>query len=79
MSPSKFKVLTAALAVVVLWASAFPAIRVAAPAFGAIGLSIVRLAVASLALLVLAPLAHIRKPERRHLPLRGRERADEYR
>ena len=34
---------------VVLWASAFPAIRVAAPDLGVIGLSVVRLAVASLA------------------------------
>ena len=66
---SKFKVLMAGLAVVVLWASAFPAIRVAAPDLGVIGLSVVRLAVASLALLAVAPLAHVRRPERRHLPL----------
>ena len=65
----KFKVLTAGLAVVVLWASAFPAIRVAAPDLGVIGLSVVRLAVASLGLLAVAPLAHVRLPERRHLPL----------
>ena len=55
---SKFKVLIAGLGVVVLWASAFPAIRVAAPDLRVIGLSVVRLAVASLALL--APLAHAR-------------------
>jgi drug/metabolite transporter (DMT)-like permease len=53
----------------VAWASAFPAIRVAAPAMGAIGLSFVRLAVASLALVAVAPLAHVRPPERRQLPL----------
>jgi drug/metabolite transporter (DMT)-like permease len=66
---SRFKVLTAGLAVVVLWASAFPAIRVAAPDLGVIGLSVARLAVASLSLLAVAPLAHVRLPERRHLPL----------
>jgi drug/metabolite transporter (DMT)-like permease len=66
---SKFKVLTAGLAAVVLWAGAFPAIRVAAPDLGVIGLSVVRLAVASVALLAGAPLAHVRLPERRHLPL----------
>jgi drug/metabolite transporter (DMT)-like permease len=66
---NKFKVLTAGLGVVVLWASAFPAIRVAAPDLGVIGLSVSRLAVASLALLAIAPFAHVRRPERRHLPL----------
>jgi drug/metabolite transporter (DMT)-like permease len=63
------KVLTAGLAVVVMWASAFPAIRVAAPDLGVIGLSIVRLAIAALALLAIAPLAHVRAPERRHAVL----------
>jgi drug/metabolite transporter (DMT)-like permease len=66
---TKLKVLSAGLGVVVLWASAFPAIRVAAPDLGVIGLSVVRLAVASLALLAVAPLAGVRRPERRHLPL----------
>jgi drug/metabolite transporter (DMT)-like permease len=66
---TKFKVLISGLGVVMLWASAFPAIRVAAPELGVVGLSIVRLAVASLALLAIAPLAHVRRPERRHLPL----------
>ena len=56
----------AGLGVVVTWASAFPAIRVAAPALGVAGLSIVRLAVAALALLAVAPFAHVRRPERRH-------------
>ncbi len=63
---TSFKVLAAGLAVVVTWASAFPAIRVAAPDMGVIGLSVVRLAVAALALLAVAPFAHVRLPERRH-------------
>jgi drug/metabolite transporter (DMT)-like permease len=52
-----------------LWASAFPAIRVAAPAFGAVGLSLSRLAVASVALLALAWWARPRRPRLRDLPL----------
>ena len=44
----------AGLGVVALWASAFPAIRVAAPDLGVIGLSFIRLAVAAIALLVIA-------------------------
>ena len=40
---------------VVLWASAFPAIRVAAPEMGVVGLSIARLGIASVALLIIAP------------------------
>jgi drug/metabolite transporter (DMT)-like permease len=59
------KVLAAGLGVVAMWASAFPAIRVAAPGLGVIGLSFVRLAVAALALLAVAPLARVRLPERR--------------
>lgn len=59
----------AGLGVVVLWASAFPAIRVAAPGLGVWGLSFVRLAVASLALLVLAPFLRVRLPRREDLPL----------
>ena len=59
----------AGIAVVVLWASAFPAIRVAAPAFGAVGLSLSRLAVASAALLVLAVWTRPRRPRPRDLPL----------
>jgi drug/metabolite transporter (DMT)-like permease len=60
------KVLAAGLGVVVTWASAFPAIRVAAPDLGVIGLSCVRLATAALALLAIAPFAHVRAPDRRH-------------
>jgi drug/metabolite transporter (DMT)-like permease len=61
--------LVAGIVVVILWASAFPAIRVAAPAFGAVGLSLSRLAVASAALLVLAFWTRPRRPRLRDLPL----------
>ena len=57
----------AGLAVVLLWASAFPAIQIAAPALGVIGLSVVRLAVAALALLVVAVVVRIRPPRPRDL------------
>jgi drug/metabolite transporter (DMT)-like permease len=63
------RVLLAGLGVVVLWASAFPAIRVASPVLGVFGLSFVRIAIAALALLVLAPLLRVRLPARRDLPL----------
>jgi drug/metabolite transporter (DMT)-like permease len=66
MTIATLKVLTAGLGVVVMWASAFPAIRVAAPDLGVIGLSFARLAIAALALLAIAPFAHVRPPERRH-------------
>ncbi|MFF2920843.1 DMT family transporter [Streptomyces celluloflavus] len=55
-------------ATVLLWASAFPAIRVALDGYGAGGLSFVRLAVASLALAVVAPLLKVRHPRGRDLP-----------
>jgi drug/metabolite transporter (DMT)-like permease len=61
----------AGLGVVVLWASAFPAIRVASPELGVVGLSFVRLAVAAVSLLVVAPVVGVRLPARRHLPLIG--------
>ena len=61
--------LAAGISVVILWASAFPAIRVAAPALGAVGLSLSRLAVASAALLVLACWTRPRRPRLRDLPL----------
>lgn len=57
----------AGLIVVVLWASAFPAIQVAAPALGVIGLSFIRLAVAMVALLVIAAVLRIRMPKFRDL------------
>lgn len=55
----------AGLVVVVLWASAFPAIQVATPDLGVIGLSFVRLAVATAALLIFAAFKRIRLPSRR--------------
>src|SRR5262245_38990189 len=63
------KVSAAGAGVVVAWASAFPAIQVAAPELGVAGLSFVRLAVAALALLFVAPFAHVRLPERHHAVL----------
>lgn len=61
---------TLALAVtVVLWASAFPAIRAGLAGLGVAGLSLLRLVVASAALAVVAPLAGVRPPRRRDLPL----------
>ena len=61
--------LAAGIVVVILWASAFPAIRVAAPALGAVGLSLSRLAVASAALLALACWTRPRRPRLRDLPM----------
>ena len=59
----------AGLGVVVLWASAFPAISVASPELGVVGLSFVRLVVAAVALLAVAPAFGVRVPARRDLPL----------
>lgn len=59
----------AATVVVLAWASAFPAIRVAAPELGVAGLSLVRLAVAAASLLLVAPVLGVRPPARRDLPL----------
>jgi drug/metabolite transporter (DMT)-like permease len=53
----------------VLWASAFPAIRVGVDGLGLAALSFLRLAVAAVALLVIAPLAGVRLPRGRDLPL----------
>ena len=57
----------AGLGVVALWASAFPAIRVAAPDLGVIGLTFIRLAVAAIALLVIAIAWRVRVPKTRDL------------
>lgn len=46
----------AGIVVAFLWASAFPAIRIAAPALGVIGLSVSRLVIASLVLVVIGVL-----------------------
>ena len=56
-------------ATVVLWASAFPAIRVAVVQLGPVGLAVARLAVASLALLIVAPRVGVRRPALRDVPL----------
>jgi drug/metabolite transporter (DMT)-like permease len=61
------RALVAGLGVVLVWASAFPAIRVAAPGLGPIGLSVVRLAVATVALLAIAVLSRARLPRPRDL------------
>ena len=61
------KAVFAGLGVVALWASAFPAIRVAAPDLGVIGLSFIRLAVAAVTLLVIATACRVRVPRARDL------------
>jgi len=62
------KTLLALAATVLLWASAFPAIRVALRGYDYADLSFLRLAVASLVLAAVAPLARVRRPARRDLP-----------
>jgi drug/metabolite transporter (DMT)-like permease len=52
---------------VVLWAVAFPAIRVALESFGPVSLSFARIAVAAIVLLAVAPFAGVRLPQRREL------------
>ncbi|WP_258056145.1 DMT family transporter [Streptomyces sp. Ru62] len=54
---------------VVLWASAFPAIRVGVDGLGLAALSFLRLALAAVALAVAAPFGRVRTPRRRDLPL----------
>lgn len=54
---------------VVLWASAFPAIRVAVSGLKVEGLSFWRLAFASAALAAVSPLLKVRRPHRRDLPM----------
>jgi drug/metabolite transporter (DMT)-like permease len=66
---TRFLTVLAGSVVVVSWASAFAAIRVAAPELGVFGLSLVRLVVAAVALLMLAPAFGLRPPARRDLPL----------
>lgn len=56
-------------ATVVLWASAFPAIRVGLDGLGVAGLSFLRLAVASVAMALIAPVLKVRLPRARDLPL----------
>lgn len=54
---------------VVLWASAFPAIRVGIDGLGVAALSFLRLLFAAVALLAVAPFAKVRLPRRGDLPL----------
>jgi drug/metabolite transporter (DMT)-like permease len=61
------RVVLAGLVVVMLWASAFTAIRTAAPQLGFIGLSFVRLTVAVIALLAIAIVRKARLPKPRDL------------
>ncbi|SRR5216683_626065 len=61
--------LPALVTTVLLWASAFPAIRVAVDGLGVWGLSFLRLAVASAALAGVSALSKVRRPQRRDLPL----------
>ncbi|HEX3194181.1 MAG TPA: DMT family transporter [Streptosporangiaceae bacterium] len=59
----------AAAGTVLLWASAFPAITVAVRGLGPAGLAVARLAVASAALAVVAPVLGVRRPRPRDLAL----------
>lgn len=59
---------SAALTTLVLWASAFIAIRIAVPSLGVGALSLGRLLVASTVLAVAAPLLGVRRPARADLP-----------
>lgn len=63
------RVWLAGLGVVVVWASAFPAIRVGVAGLGVVGLAFVRLAVAAVALMAMAAMRRVRVPARRDLPL----------
>ncbi|MFE1880306.1 DMT family transporter [Streptomyces diastatochromogenes] len=54
---------------VALWASAFPAIRVGVDGLGLAALSFLRLAIAAVALVAVAPFARVRPPKRSDLPL----------
>ncbi|OPX05344.1 EamA family transporter [Mycobacterium sp. AT1] len=61
--------MAAGLGVVLLWASAFPAIKVASPDLGPVGLSFLRSLFASVTLLMFAPLLRVRLPRRSDLPI----------
>ncbi|MGQ4484959.1 DMT family transporter [Streptomyces sp. SAS_281] len=61
------KTLLALAATVLLWATAYPAIRVALEGYGPAQLSFLRLAVASLALAAVAPSLGVRRPARADL------------
>jgi drug/metabolite transporter (DMT)-like permease len=57
------------LVTIILWASAFPAIRVVVAAIGPTALSLGRLLIASLALAAVAPFAGLRRPRAVDVPL----------
>ncbi|MFD7232824.1 DMT family transporter [Streptomyces sp. NPDC059881] len=61
----------ALMGVVVLWASAFPAIRVGVDGLGVAALSFLRLGIAAVALVVVAPFLGVRRPQLRDMPLIG--------
>ncbi|MFE7358512.1 DMT family transporter [Streptomyces sp. NPDC057543] len=63
---SRFLALTGT---VVLWASAFPAIRVGVDGLGVQALSFLRIVIAAVALLLVAPFAKVRLPRSRDLPM----------
>jgi drug/metabolite transporter (DMT)-like permease len=56
-------------ATAILWASAFPAIKIGLAGHGVAGLSFLRLFVAAVALAAVAPLMKVRRPGARDLPL----------
>jgi drug/metabolite transporter (DMT)-like permease len=66
-----YRARAALLLTVVLWASAFPAIQVSVAGYGWAGLALFRLAIASAALAIAAPLVKVRRPAMRDLPLIG--------
>ncbi|WP_199807486.1 DMT family transporter [Streptomyces sp. NRRL F-5650] len=63
---SRFLALTGT---VILWASAFPAIRVGVDGLGVQALSFLRIVIAAVALLLVAPFAKVRMPRCRDLPM----------
>jgi drug/metabolite transporter (DMT)-like permease len=66
---SHLRARAALLLTVVLWAAAFPAIQVSVAAYGWAGLALFRLAIASAALAVVSPIAGVRCPALRDMPL----------
>ena len=68
-SSSRLPVAAALAATIVLWASAFVAIREALPSLGAGGLASGRLALAAVAFGLVAPVAGVRRPQRSELPV----------
>jgi len=58
----------AAAVTLILWASAFPGIRAGLAGYSPVHLVVLRFLVASLVLVLIAPFARVRVPQRRHLP-----------